>query len=216
MYLPDHTLQALSDAATLHYIGRRKYFRRACLVGKSITVQNLSYDITTTLIAQSYHPVSPKQDQIIGAKSTGHSNLGSSLSPSRITTRTLHSSQLPSPLSVLNRQYGPRSTSTLHLRPPSSLNHPRRSEEINRFRVSQPYSPLKPSPGTPCNPVVDPSFASHDSSADMFWIPSCRPATNLVPDSSVKSIADSYFSAGETIFSIVSGQAVTSGWFKRS
>ncbi|CAD6579773.1 MAG: hypothetical protein TREMPRED_002564 [Tremellales sp. Tagirdzhanova-0007] len=41
------------------------------------------------------------------------------------------------------------------------------------------------------------------------------PATNLIPDSSVKTVADSYFSAGETIFNIASGQAVTSQWFKR-
>ncbi|WWD19004.1 hypothetical protein CI109_103461 [Kwoniella shandongensis] len=42
------------------------------------------------------------------------------------------------------------------------------------------------------------------------------PATDLIPDSSIKSITDSYLGAGETIFQIVAGQAVTSQYFKRS
>jgi len=42
------------------------------------------------------------------------------------------------------------------------------------------------------------------------------PATHLIPDSSIKSIADSYFSAGETVFNIVAGQAVTSEYFKKT
>lgn len=42
------------------------------------------------------------------------------------------------------------------------------------------------------------------------------PATDLIPDSSIKSITDSYLGAGTTIFDIVSGQAVTSQYFKRS
>lgn len=43
-----------------------------------------------------------------------------------------------------------------------------------------------------------------------------RPATNLIPDSSIKSIADSYFSAGEVVFNMITGQAVTSQYFKKS
>ncbi|RSH88644.1 hypothetical protein EHS25_002871 [Saitozyma podzolica] len=42
------------------------------------------------------------------------------------------------------------------------------------------------------------------------------PATNLIPDSSIKSIADSYFSAGEVVFNMITGQAVTSQYFKKS
>ncbi|KGB79437.1 hypothetical protein I307_02408 [Cryptococcus deuterogattii 99/473] len=42
------------------------------------------------------------------------------------------------------------------------------------------------------------------------------PATDLIPDSSIKSITDSYLGAGTTIFDIVSGQVVTSQYFKRS
>ncbi|KAK8854849.1 hypothetical protein IAR55_003588 [Kwoniella newhampshirensis] len=42
------------------------------------------------------------------------------------------------------------------------------------------------------------------------------PATDLIPDSSIKSITDSYLGAGETVFSIVAGQAVTSQYFKKA
>jgi len=42
------------------------------------------------------------------------------------------------------------------------------------------------------------------------------PATNLIPDSSIKTVADSYFAAGETVYNIIAGQAVTSEYFKRS
>ncbi|WVQ99962.1 hypothetical protein IAU59_007105 [Kwoniella sp. CBS 9459] len=42
------------------------------------------------------------------------------------------------------------------------------------------------------------------------------PSTDLIPDSSIKSITDSYLSAGETVFGIVAGQAVTSQYFKRT
>lgn len=45
--------------------------------------------------------------------------------------------------------------------------------------------------------------------------PACSPATDKIPDSSVKSIADSFFSTGEVIFNLVSGQAVTSEYFRR-
>ncbi|ORX38609.1 hypothetical protein BD324DRAFT_621572 [Kockovaella imperatae] len=41
------------------------------------------------------------------------------------------------------------------------------------------------------------------------------PATDKIPDSSFKSIADSYFSAGEVIFNLAAGQAVTSDYFKK-
>ncbi|EIW67342.1 hypothetical protein M231_02516 [Tremella mesenterica] len=42
------------------------------------------------------------------------------------------------------------------------------------------------------------------------------PATNLIPDSSIKSFADGYLSAGETLFNVVAGQAVSSQYFKRT
>ncbi|KAI9637364.1 uncharacterized protein MKK02DRAFT_43290 [Dioszegia hungarica] len=42
------------------------------------------------------------------------------------------------------------------------------------------------------------------------------PATEMIPDSSVRSIANGYLGAGETIFNLVSGQAVTSQYFKRN
>ncbi|AAW43761.1 hypothetical protein CNBE4100 [Cryptococcus deneoformans B-3501A] len=42
------------------------------------------------------------------------------------------------------------------------------------------------------------------------------PATDLIPDSSIKSITDSYLGVGTTIFDIVAGQAVTSQYFKRT
>lgn len=50
----------------------------------------------------------------------------------------------------------------------------------------------------------------------LFRIFDDRPATHLIPDSSVKTVADSYFSAGEVVFNVVAGQAVTSQYFKRS
>lgn len=43
-----------------------------------------------------------------------------------------------------------------------------------------------------------------------------RPATDQIPDSSIKRVADTYFGAGETIFNIVAGQSVTSSYFKKS
>ncbi|KAK1927062.1 hypothetical protein DB88DRAFT_476554 [Papiliotrema laurentii] len=41
------------------------------------------------------------------------------------------------------------------------------------------------------------------------------PDTEQIPDSSLRSLANSYFGAGETIFNIVAGQSVTSSYFKK-
>ncbi|WVQ74821.1 hypothetical protein IAR50_004428 [Cryptococcus sp. DSM 104548] len=41
------------------------------------------------------------------------------------------------------------------------------------------------------------------------------PATDLIPDSSLKSVTDSYLGVGHTIFDIVAGQSVTSQYFKK-
>jgi len=42
------------------------------------------------------------------------------------------------------------------------------------------------------------------------------PATDQIPDSSIRRIADGYFGAGETIFNIVAGQTVSSSYFKKT
>lgn len=44
----------------------------------------------------------------------------------------------------------------------------------------------------------------------------CRPDTTQIPESSIRSIADGYLGAGETVFNLVTGQAVTSGYFKKT
>ncbi|WVQ82000.1 hypothetical protein IAT38_004127 [Cryptococcus sp. DSM 104549] len=41
------------------------------------------------------------------------------------------------------------------------------------------------------------------------------PSTDLIPDSSIKSLTDTYLGAGQTVFDIVAGQAVTSQYFKK-
>jgi hypothetical protein len=42
-----------------------------------------------------------------------------------------------------------------------------------------------------------------------------RPATDQIPDSSIRTFANAYFGAGETIFNIVSGSVVSSTYFKK-
>lgn len=43
-----------------------------------------------------------------------------------------------------------------------------------------------------------------------------RPHTNKIKDASIRSFFDSYFSLGETVFSMICGYAVSSGYFKRA
>jgi hypothetical protein len=38
----------------------------------------------------------------------------------------------------------------------------------------------------------------------------------MIPDSSFRTIANTYFGAGETVFNVISSQAVTSQYFKRA
>ncbi|WWC90747.1 uncharacterized protein L201_005684 [Kwoniella dendrophila CBS 6074] len=42
------------------------------------------------------------------------------------------------------------------------------------------------------------------------------PATDQIPDSSIKSITDTYLSAGETVFGIIAGSSVNSQYFKKT
>ncbi|CAE6425515.1 unnamed protein product [Rhizoctonia solani] len=41
------------------------------------------------------------------------------------------------------------------------------------------------------------------------------PQTNLITEPTLKSVADSVLGLGETVFSVVQGNAVTSAYFKR-
>lgn len=42
------------------------------------------------------------------------------------------------------------------------------------------------------------------------------PDTHQIPDGSLRHVASYYLGAGETVFNLVTGQAVTSQYFKRS
>ncbi|CAK9779324.1 DUF1748-domain-containing protein [Cutaneotrichosporon oleaginosum] len=42
------------------------------------------------------------------------------------------------------------------------------------------------------------------------------PDTTQIPESSIRSIADGYLGAGESVFNLVTGQAVTSSYFKKA
>lgn len=48
------------------------------------------------------------------------------------------------------------------------------------------------------------------------FAPGCSPDTTQIPESSIRSFADGYLSAGETVFNLVTGQAVTSSYFKKA
>lgn len=41
------------------------------------------------------------------------------------------------------------------------------------------------------------------------------PQTELIPESSIRSFTESYLKAGETVLTLVTGQAVTSQYFKK-
>jgi len=43
----------------------------------------------------------------------------------------------------------------------------------------------------------------------------CRPATEQIPDSSIRTFANAYFGTGETLFNIISGTVVSSSYFEQ-
>jgi len=42
-----------------------------------------------------------------------------------------------------------------------------------------------------------------------------RPATEQIPDSSIRTFANAYFGTGETLFNIISGTVVSSSYFEQ-
>jgi hypothetical protein len=42
-----------------------------------------------------------------------------------------------------------------------------------------------------------------------------RPATEQIPDSSIRTFANAYFGTGETLFNIISGTVVSSSYFEK-
>lgn len=61
---------------------------------------------------------------------------------------------------------------------------------------------------------VTPSRHEPLSKSQKFGI-TCSPDTKHIGDGTLRSLADSYLGIGETVFSIVQGQAVNSQYFKR-
>lgn len=109
-----------------------------------------------------------------------------------------------------SNDHGSRQITTLHTRRSRHLGRLGGREEVDWLCVSALLCPpsSRHASGPSCGAASNIRAASSSHCR--------RPATNLIPDSSIKSIADGYFGVGETVYNIVSSQVVTSSYFKRT
>jgi len=54
-----------------------------------------------------------------------------------------------------------------------------------------------------------------DCPSVLAYVLIARPATEQIPDSSIRTFANAYFGTGETLFNIISGTVVSSSYFEK-